>query len=757
MTRIQHFGWAALVAAAAVGCGEAPVTTAPKGGVDAAKPAAAVAAAPAKEEGNGEKAPAETSAVSETAKTDAVETAPPKSEPTPTETATAPAKEEKPAADAPAKEEKPAVEVAAAAPEKEKKPAKPAAKSGPYDPTAATMAGIAERKVGKNDWPQWGGWAGRNNTPAVEGSLPTEWDIASGENILWSAYLGSQTYGNTIVANGKVYVGTNNGHGYIKRYPSNVDLGCMVCFDEKTGKFLWQHSNTKLPTGRVHDWPLQGVCASAFVDGDRVWYVSNRGEVVCLDPEGFHDGKNNGPFKAEESEEKDEADIIWKFDMMGELGVSQHNMCACSIMSVGDTLFVCTSNGVDESHINIPAPNAPSFIALNRDDGKLLWSDKSPGVNIIHGQWSSPAWGVFDGQEQIIFAGGDSWIYSFDPKGDGKGNAKLLWKFDGNPKESRSILGGRGTRNEIISTPVIYDGNVYVALGQDPEHGEGPSHVWCIDPTKRGDVSPTLVLDKETQEVIPHRRLQAYLEWEQIFTGDAKLAKPLAEEKVTDELREEFKKAGKPLPEEVTVKPNLKEGEKPKGKVQDWLLSGKVDGKDVVYRVDIDAGSAKAHTRTNEIEVPNKNSAVVWHYSEYDLNGNGKIEFEETMHRTIGTPAIKDDLFFIADFSGLVHCLDAKSGKLYWTHDMFAASWGSVMIADGKVLIGDEDGDVTIFELSKEKNIISEINMENAVYSTPIVANGVLYIANKSTLFAIKEGAKSKPLPKSKSEGASDE
>ena len=757
MMRIQHFAWVACVAVAAIGCGDSPSKPAMTTGTETTKPANQAAPPAATEDSKEAKAPTTETAATESGKSEAA----------PADSAPAAAKEEKPAAEAPAaeaapaKEGKPATEVAEAAPAKEKKAAREAAepekKSGPYDPTAETMAGIAERKVGKNDWPQWGGWAGRNNTPAVEGSLPTEWDIASGENILWSAYLGSQTYGNTIVANGKVYVGTNNGHGYIKRYPSNVDLGCMVCFDEKTGKFLWQHSNTKLPTGRVHDWPLQGVCASAFADGDRVWYVSNRGEVVCLDPEGFHDGKNNGPYTAEESEEKDEADIIWKYDMMGELGVSQHNMCACSIMSIGDTLFVCTSNGVDESHINIPAPNAPSFIALNRDTGKLLWSDKSPGVNIIHGQWSSPAWGVFDGQEQIIFAGGDSWIYSFDPKGDGKGNAKLLWKFDGNPKESRSILGGRGTRNEIISTPVIYDEKVYIALGQDPEHGEGPSHVWCIDPTKRGDVSPTLVLDKDTKEVIPHRRLQAYLEWEQICTGDSKLAKPLADGTVSDELREEFKKAGKPLPEEVTVKPNLKEGEKPKGKIQDWLLSGKVDGKDVVYRVDIDAGSAKAHTRTNEIEVPNKNSAVVWHYSEYDLNGNGKIEFEETMHRTIGTPAIKDDLFFIADFSGLVHCLDAKSGKLYWTHDMFAASWGSVMIADGKVLIGDEDGDVTIFELSKEKNIISEINMDNAVYSTPIVANGVLYIANKSTLFAIKEGAKSKPLPKSKSEGASDE
>ena len=56
---------------------------------------------------------------------------------------------------------------------------------------------------------------------------------------------------------------------------------------------------------------------------------------------------------------------------------------------------------------------------------------------------------------------------------------------------------------------------------------------------------------------------------------------------------------------------------------------------------------------------------------------------------------------------------------------------------DGKVYIGDEDGDVSVFEHSKEKNLLAEVSMTNSVYSTPIVANGVLYISNKSYLFAI--------------------
>ena len=76
---------------------------------------------------------------------------------------------------------------------------------------------------------------------------------------------------------------------------------------------------------------------------------------------------------------------------------------------------------------------------------------------------------------------------------------------------------------------------------------------------------------------------------------------------------------------------------------------------------------------------------------------------------------------------------------------MLAASWGSPLIADGKVYIGDEDGDITIFKLGKDLEILGEINMGNSVYSTPIAVGDTIYIANKSHLFAIKEGAAPAP------------
>lgn len=541
------------------------------------------------------------------------------------------------------------------------------------------------------NWPQWGGDSAHNNTP-VGHDIPTEWqvgdfdyktgewDATDAKNIKWVSRLGSQSYGNAVVADGKIYVGTNNSGGWLPRYPSHVDLGCLICFDLDTGEFLWQHSSEKLPSGRVHDWPLQGICCAPLVEGERLWFVTSRGEVRCLDTQGFYDGENDGPVTDEEEyikeqsaavdkpyDMKHEADVIWVYNMMEELGISQHNMCSCSVTSAGDILFVNTSNGVDVEHNYIPAPDAPSFFAMNKNTGEVLWTDGSPEKNILHGQWSSPTYGVFGDQPQVIFAGGDGWVYSFDPQGE-NGESKLLWKFDANPKTSVWELGGRGTRNNIIATPVIYEGNVYVAVGQDPEHGEGIGHLWCIDPNKRGDVSPELAFNAEDpNKVIPHKRVQAV------------------------------------VPEE------------------------------------------------GDLTRPNPNSAVIWHYSEYDQNGDDEIDFEETMHRSCGTVAIRDDVLYIADFSGLFHCLNAKTGEVNWTYDMLAAAWGSPLIVEDKVYIGDEDGEVAIFRHSADKEVAMKNvddewepfygtqDMGNSVYSTPIVADNVLYISNRTHLFAIEK------------------
>jgi outer membrane protein assembly factor BamB len=446
------------------------------------------------------------------------------------------------------------------------------------------------------DWPMWGGSPDRNMVSEMKG-LPTTWDIQTKKNVRWMATLGSQSYGNPVVSGGKVFLGTNNEGLRDPKQPG--DRGVLMAFRESDGEFLWQNTHEKLSSGRVNDWPYQGVASSPLVDGDRLYYVSNRCELIALDTEGFRDGENDGPFKDEKLTGEHDADIVWKIDMMDELGVFPHNLANSSPVAWGDLIYINTSNGQDESHVHIPSPRAPAVVAVDKKTGKVVWEDASPGDRILHGQWAPVTIAELGGVRQAIHPQGDGWVRGYDAA-----TGKKLWEFNTNPPESVWPK----TRNELIATPVAYDGLVYIGNGQDPEHGEGVGHFYAIDATKRGDITT---------------------------------------------------------------------------------------------------------------------SGRVWHY--------------DKIRRSISTAAIRDGILYIADFSGFVHALDAKTGQVYWTHDMLAAVWASPLLVDGKVYIGDEDGDVAVLAHGKVKKVLAENSMGSSVYASAVPANGRLFIMNRNQLWALEE------------------
>ena len=514
------------------------------------------------------------------------------------------------------------------------------------------------------DWPEWGGRPMRNMYSPEKGlpdafgkvefkSGTEEVDTKAVKNLRWAAKLGDQSYGNVTVAKGKVFIGTNNEN---PRDPRHIgDRSILLCLDEKTGEFLWQLVVPKLASGKVNDWEKLGLLSAPTIDGDRVYLVTSRCEVLCLNINGMAKG-NTGPFKDEakyvvkdvlldrgkpterpappiEPGPKD-ADIIWRYDMMDELGVFPHNASNCSVLVVDDIVYVCTSNGQDWTHSNIPSPNAPSFIALNKNTGEFMGEDDAHiSARIFHGQWSSPSLAEVNGKKLILFGGGDGFCYAFDPKPEKAGETsflKTVWKYDCNPPDRKKFKypAAEGP-SEINATPVDYKNRIYVAVGQDPEHGEGVGILNCIDATKTGDITQS-----------------------------------------------------------------------------------------------------------------------------------GKIWSNDKIHRSLSTVSIDPEsgLLFVGDFSGFVYCLDAETGKVNWIHDMKAHIWGSTMVADGKVYIGDEDGDFIVLAANKGKKlppdkvkqggpeneavVMSETNLGSPVYGTAIVANGAIYIQSNTHLFAFNSASK---------------
>src|SRR5688572_20842609 len=66
---------------------------------------------------------------------------------------------------------------------------------------AGATARLSASDPGTGDWPMWGGSPDRNMVSNAKG-LPTDWDVKTKKNIKWVADLGSQSYGNSVVAGG---------------------------------------------------------------------------------------------------------------------------------------------------------------------------------------------------------------------------------------------------------------------------------------------------------------------------------------------------------------------------------------------------------------------------------------------------------------------------------------------------------------------------------------------------------------------------
>ena len=505
----------------------------------------------------------------------------------------------------------------------------------------AILLAVLVRIGRSSDQPQWGeAWT--RNMVSTEKGLPEAFDIKSGEHVKWSAQLGTQTHSTPIVAHGRVYIGTNNG---TPRDPKHQgDRGVLMCFDEKSGNFLWQLVVPKREEDPYFDWPESGISSPTTVEGDRVYIVSNRGEVMCLDALGMTNG-NDGPYtneathfiqrqkvdaqsaKTNLSTASDEisgsvagtadADILWLFDLTQGAGIWSHDAAHSSILIHGDYLYLNTGTGVDNTHKRIRTPDAPSLVVLDKRTGRLIARDNEHiAPNIFHNTWSSPSLANVEGSPLIYFGGGNGILYAFDATNLTRKAAQApqflrkVWQFDFDPDAPKTNVhkynsNRREGPSNFYGMPVFKDGRIYAAGGGDLWWGKNEAWLKCIDATKKGDAD----------------------------------------------------------------------------------------------------------------------SRLVWSYP--------------LQKHVLSTPAACEGMVFIADCGRKFHCVDSQAGKAFWTHDVEGEVWASPLVADGKVYLGTRSGAFYIFAAEKEKKLLSQTQLEAPVSGTATAANGVVYIATMSHLYAL--------------------
>jgi outer membrane protein assembly factor BamB len=239
-------------------------------------------------------------------------------------------------------------------------------------------------------------------------ALPEPFEAA---DVLWEIELGSHQYSIPRVDNGVIFLGIDD------KKISHPDAkatggGITMCIEQATGKMLWQLATPRYMEGvkppfHFDQWEC-GICSRPAIDGKRLYIVGSRGDVLCLDRNGQADG-NDGPFRDELAYmqikpetgcrlSKQDGDIIWRYNMLTEVGVIPHDVCGSSPLLVGDYVYACTSNGQDDVHKTIPNPEAPSLIVLDKLTGKLVATDgEKIGRRMFHGHWSSPVAATVDG------------------------------------------------------------------------------------------------------------------------------------------------------------------------------------------------------------------------------------------------------------------------------------------------------------------------------------------------------------------------
>lgn len=374
---------------------------------------------------------------------------------------------------------------------------------------------VAGPRAFAEDWPQFGRDGSRNAVSPEKGA-PTWWRlekrdrqgrmIREGKNIRWVADLTHErtfykVAGDPVVAGGLVWVGCTQMTLEENPFDSNRASkfsAALVCLDERTGKELYRRVYDTLyyteEAGRRH-----GHGSAPYIDGDTLWVLTNRCEVLCLDI---------GPLKQRSGPPRER----WILDMRKELGVRPraghlaHRRSSVAIYK--DWLYVITGNGAFWESQSVPrivpAPDAPSLVCLEKATGKVVWTDNSPGKNILQTQSASPTVIEVGGRAQVVAPLGDGWVRAFDPA-----TGKRLWEFDTNPPgASVSVPGApNDNANYLPASAVFHGGRLYIANGQDAELGEGDGCLYCIDPTRSGDISPAFTRGPDIGKANPNSGL----------------------------------------------------------------------------------------------------------------------------------------------------------------------------------------------------------------------------------------------------------
>jgi outer membrane protein assembly factor BamB len=183
-------------------------------------------------------------------------------------------------------------------------------------------------------------------------------------------------------------------------------------------------------------------------------------------------------------------------------------------------------------------------------------------------------------------------------------------------------------------------------------------------------------------------------------------------------------------------------GHDPETGAELWRAGGLNPSKDRSYRV-----VASPIAVNGMIYVPSRVRPLI----ALRAGGRGDITTSHRVWSTdqgpdVPTPATDGKYIFILNDRGIVWCRDAKTGAEVWGSQRVRSGTysASPVVAGGKVYVISEDGVTTVLEAGPEFAIVAENDLADHTLSSPVVADGQIFLRTTKHLYCIgrRDGAK---------------
>ena len=322
-------------------------------------------------------------------------------------------------------------------------------------------------------------------------------------------------------------------------------------------------------------------------------------------------------------------------------------------------------------------------IALNRDNGKILWEsvawEGTPYDDRHRKSSYAASTPATDGKLVYAYFGSEG-LYAYDF------NGKLAWKADVGKLANLGM--GTGT------SPILFDNLVIVQCDED-----------------NGEASFIVAYDKKTGKEVWKTPRKVQISWSTPYLArNAKRAELITSG--TESIIAYDPATGKELWRHKGLESNA--------------IPSPVSNNEMVYVV---AG------------FPAKIAMAIKLGGSGDLTGTPNVPWQYAKGTAyVPSPILYGDYLYLTTDRGILTCIDAKTGEVKYEGGRIpipATFTASPVAFDGKILLTSEDGDTFLVKAGPKHEIVGTNSVGEPVYASPAIADGRIYIRGEKNIYCI--------------------